>query len=71
MVIKKKARLAQSLELLAHGNKPALEKTVGSLFSQLYCNLPSYFQSLTDVWDFFFLFKRRKHNFTWMSDFSC
>lgn len=26
MVIKKEARLAQSLELLAHGNKPALEK---------------------------------------------
>lgn len=24
-------------------------ETVGSLFSQLYCNLPSYFQNLADV----------------------
>lgn len=50
MVIKKEARLAQSLELLAHGNKPAPEERLSGLcFHNFTAILPSDFQNLIDV----------------------
>lgn len=50
MVIKKEAQLAQSLELLAHGNKPALEKDCrGFVSATPLLSTPSDLQNLSDV----------------------
>lgn len=50
MVIKKEAQLAQSLELLAHGNKPALEERLSGLcFLNSAAFLPSDLQNIIDV----------------------
>lgn len=75
MVIKKEARLAQSLELLVHGNKPALERDCRAfVFTTLLQFAVLFSESLTHVlfgkFVGYFLFKGRKHNFPWMSDFS-